>query len=99
MENNFTGICIQKYSNVLNNLFENIPENYEKKEDIKIAINYVLNTIKYSAPEIILEKFANYSLLIIKNLPKEDNDWATDSWNKVLETHKEIKSLYDKYND
>ena len=99
MDFNFTAVSINKYSNVLNNLLENVPENYEKKKDIEFSVNNVLTKIKYSAPEIIIDKFADYSLLIISNLPKEDCDWAINSWNKVLETHKEIKNLYKIYND
>ena len=99
MEISFTALSINKYTSVLNNLLENVPKNYEKKEEIILAVNNVLTKIKYSAPEIIIDIFSDYSLLIVPHLPDVDCDWAINSWNKVLETHKELKSLYIKYND
>lgn len=83
-----------KYKEALDKLFQNIPNNYENKKKLENAINKVLNKLIYAAPEIIIDVFTTNSVLIMECLPYDQPYWATKSWNDVLETHKEIISLY-----
>ena len=81
-------IIIDNYVNALNNLKELIPEDYKKKEDIIRIINNSIDDIFYRPPEMLSYKFTEYCNLLIPYLPKNQNCWVKEPWQKILETAK-----------
>ena len=73
------------YSEALKNLKKSIPEKYEKKKDLEKKIDYCLRNIIYKAPELLPEIYSNYCLELIELLPTDNNKWAMDAWNIILE--------------